>query len=194
MADSFRNNAYQHGVVAYVEARGMACTRHHDALSREHSVHTRCKACVLLASLRLACRECMRWHRWSRDATVTLWSRKRDETVCAILGLWITVPQGSEQPTVRARRLPVLPLPRTPPARPSAAAHGRPAREEVRLPDLPPFRLDPSNQCLWRRQETAQDERILLPPKAFAVLCYLVEHAGRLVTQEELLEAVWPET
>jgi|RhiMetdeSRZDD1v2_1073273.scaffolds.fasta_scaffold58012_4 predicted ATPase/DNA-binding winged helix-turn-helix (wHTH) protein len=62
------------------------------------------------------------------------------------------------------------------------------------MPDFPPFRLDPSNQCLWRLQETAQDERILLPPKAFAVLRYLVEHAGRLVTQEELLEAVWPET
>ena len=62
------------------------------------------------------------------------------------------------------------------------------------MPDFPPFRLDPSNQCLWRLQETARDERILLPPKAFAVLRYLVEHAGRLVTQEELLEAVWPET
>jgi len=62
------------------------------------------------------------------------------------------------------------------------------------MPDFPPFRLDPSNQCLWRLQATARDERILLPPKAFAVLRYLVEHAGRLVTQEELLEAVWPET
>jgi len=57
-----------------------------------------------------------------------------------------------------------------------------------------PFRLDTVNQCLWRRQGTAHDERILLTPKAFAVLRYLVEHAGRLVTQEELLEAVWPET
>src|SRR5215510_10489802 len=62
------------------------------------------------------------------------------------------------------------------------------------MPDFPPFRLDPSNQCLWRLRETAQDERILLPPKAFAVLRYLVEHAGQLVTQDELLAAVWPET
>ena len=62
------------------------------------------------------------------------------------------------------------------------------------MQDFPPFRLDPVNQCLWRRRETAPDERILLPPKAFAVLRYLVAHAGRLVTQEELLEAVWPET
>jgi tetratricopeptide (TPR) repeat protein len=33
-----------------------------------------------------------------------------------------------------------------------------------------------------------------LAPKVFQVLDYLVRHAGRLVTQEELLEAVWPET
>jgi len=62
------------------------------------------------------------------------------------------------------------------------------------MQEFPPFRLDPVNQCLWRHRETADDERMLLPPKAFAVLSYLVAHAGRLVTQEELLEAVWPET
>ena len=33
-----------------------------------------------------------------------------------------------------------------------------------------------------------------LTPKAFDVLRYLVEHADRLVTQDELLEALWPET
>ncbi len=33
-----------------------------------------------------------------------------------------------------------------------------------------------------------------LAPKAFDVLRYLVEHADRLVTQDELLEALWPET
>jgi predicted ATPase len=52
-----------------------------------------------------------------------------------------------------------------------------------------PFRLDPQNQCLWRA-----DVRITLTPKVFAVLCYLVEHPERLITQEELLEAIWPET
>ena len=57
---------------------------------------------------------------------------------------------------------------------------------------FPPFRLDTLNQCLWRGRDTGDDERILLTPKAFAVLRYLVEHAGRLVTEDELLEAVWP--
>ena len=51
------------------------------------------------------------------------------------------------------------------------------------------FRLDSSNHCLWRGEE-----RVSLAPKAFDVLRYLVEHADRLVTQEEILEALWPET
>jgi DNA-binding winged helix-turn-helix (wHTH) protein len=62
------------------------------------------------------------------------------------------------------------------------------------MKDFPPFRLDAVNQCLWRRRDKADDERILLPPKSFAVLRNLVEHAGRLVTHDELLEAVWPNT
>jgi DNA-binding winged helix-turn-helix (wHTH) protein/tetratricopeptide (TPR) repeat protein len=53
------------------------------------------------------------------------------------------------------------------------------------------FRIDPTNQCLWRRGESAKDERVLLTPKAFALLDYLLKHAGRLVTQDELLDALW---
>ena len=37
-----------------------------------------------------------------------------------------------------------------------------------------PFRIDTANQCLWRRADTGQEARILLTPKAFAVLAYLV--------------------
>ena len=40
----------------------------------------------------------------------------------------------------------------------------------------------------------ARDTRVSLMPKPFAVLRYLVEHAGRLVTQDELLSAIWPDT
>jgi DNA-binding winged helix-turn-helix (wHTH) protein/tetratricopeptide (TPR) repeat protein len=57
-----------------------------------------------------------------------------------------------------------------------------------------PFRLDPVNQCLWRRADTEQEERVLLTPKAFSVLTYLVNHAGRLVTHDELLNSVWSRT
>src|SRR5258705_8213030 len=59
--------------------------------------------------------------------------------------------------------------------------------------EFPPFRLDTGNQCLWRGEGLAE-ERILVAPKAFAVLRYLVEHPGRLVTQDELFEALWPKT
>ena len=52
-----------------------------------------------------------------------------------------------------------------------------------------PFRLDDANQCVWRGET-----RIALMPKPFAVLQYLVEHAGRLVTHDELLSAIWPDT
>jgi len=52
-----------------------------------------------------------------------------------------------------------------------------------------PFRLDTVNHCLWRA-----DERVALTPKAFDVLRYLVEHADRPVTQDEILEALWPGT
>ena len=57
-----------------------------------------------------------------------------------------------------------------------------------------PFRLDAVNQCLWRRRDSGDDERIMLPPKAYGVLRCLIERAGRLVTQDELLDAVWPDT
>lgn len=57
--------------------------------------------------------------------------------------------------------------------------------------DLPSFRLDPINLCVWRTAARGEAERVKLTPKTFDVLRYLVEHAGRLVTHEELLHAVW---
>ncbi len=51
------------------------------------------------------------------------------------------------------------------------------------------FRLDTSNECLWKK-----GVQISLPPKPFAVLRYLVENPGRLISHNELLDALWPET
>jgi predicted ATPase len=61
------------------------------------------------------------------------------------------------------------------------------------MKEFPPFRLDVLNQCLWRIGQKESEERILVTPKAFAVLEYLVERAGQLVTHEELLDGVWPD-
>ncbi|HEV8716994.1 MAG TPA: AAA family ATPase [Candidatus Binatia bacterium] len=52
-----------------------------------------------------------------------------------------------------------------------------------------PFALDLVNECLRRGEQ-----RIPLTRKAFAVLRYLVDHPGRLVSKQELLDAVWPQT
>jgi DNA-binding winged helix-turn-helix (wHTH) protein len=60
--------------------------------------------------------------------------------------------------------------------------------------EFPPFELDRVNQCLWRKTEAGQRHEVILTPKAYAVLHYLVEHAGRLVTHDELLESLWPDT
>src|SRR4051812_21953075 len=51
------------------------------------------------------------------------------------------------------------------------------------------FRLDTSNQCLWR-----DGAQIALPPKPFGILRYLVENPGRLISHDELLDELWPET
>jgi predicted ATPase len=51
------------------------------------------------------------------------------------------------------------------------------------------FRLDLRNECLWQGEE-----QLTLTPRPYSVLRYLVENPQRLVTHDELLEALWPET
>jgi len=54
---------------------------------------------------------------------------------------------------------------------------------------FPPFRLDVEGGKLWRGNEA-----VALRPKTYSVLRYLAERPGRLVTKDELLDAVWPGT
>ncbi|HEY2859841.1 MAG TPA: winged helix-turn-helix domain-containing protein [Terracidiphilus sp.] len=51
------------------------------------------------------------------------------------------------------------------------------------------FELDPA-----RRTFARNGTPVPIPPKAFEVLLYLVSNAGRVVTKDELLKAVWPES
>src|SRR5271166_7048029 len=51
------------------------------------------------------------------------------------------------------------------------------------------YRLDLQNECLWQA-----DKQLKLTPRPFSVLRYLVENPQRLITHDELLEALWPET
>jgi predicted ATPase/DNA-binding winged helix-turn-helix (wHTH) protein len=56
------------------------------------------------------------------------------------------------------------------------------------VPSIPslPVRLDLTNECLWRGAQA-----IPLRPKTFAVLRYLLDHPGELVTKAAILDAVW---
>jgi DNA-binding winged helix-turn-helix (wHTH) protein/tetratricopeptide (TPR) repeat protein len=54
------------------------------------------------------------------------------------------------------------------------------------LISFPPFLLDPANEQLWRGRRL-----VALKPKTFAVLRHLVERPQRLVTKEDLLDALW---
>jgi DNA-binding winged helix-turn-helix (wHTH) protein len=51
---------------------------------------------------------------------------------------------------------------------------------------FPPFRLDVTNETLWRGRK-----ELPLRAKPFRILRYLAEHPQRLVTQQELTEAIW---
>ena len=51
------------------------------------------------------------------------------------------------------------------------------------------YRLDLASEQLW-----CGSEEIPLPGKAFALLRYLIEHAGQLVSKADLFTALWPGT
>ncbi|MBI3796650.1 MAG: AAA family ATPase [Deltaproteobacteria bacterium] len=51
------------------------------------------------------------------------------------------------------------------------------------------YRLDLTNSQLWRGKRA-----LVLTRQTFAVLRYLVEHAGQVVTKAELFDALWPGT
>ena len=52
--------------------------------------------------------------------------------------------------------------------------------------NLPAVRIEAANEWAW-----CGERRLALTPRAFAVLRHLVEHAGRLITKDELLATVW---
>src|ERR1051326_7520048 len=52
-----------------------------------------------------------------------------------------------------------------------------------------PFELDVAEHQLRRK-----GIEVPLPMKVFETLCILVNHAGRLLTKEDLLRQLWPDT
>jgi len=51
------------------------------------------------------------------------------------------------------------------------------------------FRIDAGQRLLWNRGEP-----VALTPKVFDTLFYLVRNAGKTVTKDELMAAIWPDT
>jgi len=64
------------------------------------------------------------------------------------------------------------------------SSEGPPAMLHTLL--FPPFRLDITNETLWR-----DNKELPLRAKPFRILRYMAEHPQRLVTQQELTEAIW---
>src|SRR5271170_3374800 len=52
---------------------------------------------------------------------------------------------------------------------------------------FPPFRLDAGDERLWRASQP-----LILRPKSFKLLVYLLDNPGKLLTKDALLDAVWP--
>ena len=61
---------------------------------------------------------------------------------------------------------------------------------ETNVSDFPPFRLDRANQCVWESTPDGGERRLNLRPRAYDMLQYLVDNAGRLVTHDEFTIAV----
>lgn len=59
------------------------------------------------------------------------------------------------------------------------------------MKEFRPFRLDLTNHQLWRVSDDGELTQVTITAKAFDVLRYLVDHPGRLISHEELLEAIW---
>ncbi len=57
------------------------------------------------------------------------------------------------------------------------------------LYEFGPFRVDPDKHLLLR-----EGEAVALTPKTFQVLLVLIRHKKQIVTKQDLMKAVWPET
>jgi PAS domain S-box-containing protein len=54
---------------------------------------------------------------------------------------------------------------------------------------FPPFRLDTAEERVWHGSRP-----VVLRPKSFALLRHLLDHPGKVLTKDVLLDAIWPKT
>src|SRR4051812_23242000 len=58
----------------------------------------------------------------------------------------------------------------------------------------PVFRFDNVNVDAVEFRVSKDGEQVILEPKAFQVLIFLLENRGRLIPKDELLDAVWADS
>jgi DNA-binding winged helix-turn-helix (wHTH) protein len=63
------------------------------------------------------------------------------------------------------------------------------AQKLKELYEFGPFRVDPEKEMLLRAGEP-----VPLTPKTFQILLVLVRHSQEIVTKDDLLKTVWPDT
>jgi DNA-binding winged helix-turn-helix (wHTH) protein len=59
---------------------------------------------------------------------------------------------------------------------------------------VPTYRFGPCELDPARRSLSAHGRELKLQPRVFDLLCYLVQHRDRVVSKDELLDALWPGT
>ena len=64
-----------------------------------------------------------------------------------------------------------------------------PGQRAKELYEFGPFRVDPEKETLLR-----EGEPIALTPKTFQILLVLIRHNEEVVTKDDLMKAVWPDT
>jgi eukaryotic-like serine/threonine-protein kinase len=64
-----------------------------------------------------------------------------------------------------------------------------PGQRAKELYEFGPFRVDPEKEILLR-----EGEPVALTPKTFQILLVLIRHSEEVVTKDDLMKAVWPDT
>ena len=64
-----------------------------------------------------------------------------------------------------------------------------PGQRAKELYEFGPFRVDPEKETLLR-----EGEPVALTPKTFQILLVLIRHNEEVVTKDDLMKAVWPDT
>jgi DNA-binding winged helix-turn-helix (wHTH) protein/Tol biopolymer transport system component len=72
---------------------------------------------------------------------------------------------------------------------PLSVAKDEMERDRRELYEFGPFRLEPAERKLWRGNEI-----VVLTPKAFDTLVFLVRNSGHLLEKDQLIRTLWPDS